>query len=655
MAKNMDVKPKKAKGPIRWEAIIPVTVILVVAWAYFHFFFDLHLRKGLEYLGYQVMGAEVDIAKLETSFWNASLRIQGIEVTDAQKPEKNMLEVGDVRFGVLWDGLLRAKVVVNEMAVEGIKVGTARRHPGAVKPPEPKVAKSDGPGVVQKEAERLQKQALKNTQEQYKDNVLGDIAAILSGSNSQDQMTKIEGTLESKKKLAELDQSYKEKSKAWDQKIKALPSSKDIQSIGDRMNKIKTKDFKNPQEVVDSVNQFQALIKEADEKYKIVQNTANDLNNDFKQVDEDFKGLDALVKKDTANLESRFHIPKLDAGEISKSLFRQYMAPYMAKLDDYRGMAEKYLPPNVLKKDQKEPEPQIQAHPRARGVSYEFGRPNSYPAFWIKKISVSSQAGASPADGNIHGIVTDVTSNQVLVGRPTVADLKGDFPADQIHDFNLKMTLDNTKADSRIAFNFDVGSYPVNGREVVQSPDVKLAFKNAAGKIVSQGELVALHDLKMHFKNTMTNVAYDVQAQNATVQEILSKIFAGIPTVNIDADISGDLPEVKVDINSNLGGEISKGFQAQINKKVEETKAKIQAYINEQVGQNKAKLESEINKYKNQINGEVKKVQDQLNGQKKQAESKIDASKKQSENQAKQKLQDGVQKAAEDLKKKFGL
>lgn len=643
---------KKKKGIIRWEAIIPVVVIVSITWAYFFLFFDAHLRRGIEFVGYQVLGSQVDVAKLETSFWKASLRIQEIELTDSQAPGKNMLEIGDIRFGVLWDGLLRAKVVVNEMAVEGIKVGTPRKKPGRVKPPEPK---SDKPSAVDQEVEKLKGKAAERIEKETQNNVLGDLAALLSGASGQEQLGKIEGTLASKQKLQELEKAFKEKSKSWEARLKTIPQAKEIQELSDRLKKVKTKDFKSPQELADSLKQFQEIVKEADTKYKTIQSTANDLNSDYKNLDNDLKSLDAMVKKDIQDLESRFRIPKLDAAAISKGIFFQYLDPYMAKINGYKTMAEKYIPPNALKKGSQEPEPAIQPRPRARGVTYEFGRQNSYPLFWIKKVSVSSQAGSSPDSGNIQGLITDITSNQVLIGRPTVGNLKGDFPSREIKDFGLKVSLNNMKAESRIEFDFGVGAYPVAGRPVVDSPDVKLAFLKATANMGATGTLIGLKDFNMKFRNVMQKVQYDVKAQNSTVQEILTGVFAGIPTVSIDADIAGELPNFNLNVSSNLGTELQRGFEAQVKKKIEEAKAKINAYINEQVGQQKAKLEGEIAKIKSQIDGELKKVQAQLDSQKSQAESKANESKKRSEDQAKQQLQKEGQKAVDDLKKKFGL
>lgn len=647
------IKSVKPKGPIRWEAIIPFTIVVALVWAYFHFFFDLHLRKGLEFGGYHALGAEVNIRSLETSFWKANLRIQGVELTDSENPSTNMLEIGDIRFGMLWDGLLRAKVIVNEMATEGIKISSPRKSPGKVKPVTPEEASK--PGFLETEGEKLKNKALDQTKKEYEDNVLGDLASMLSGSSGQDQLGKIEGTLVSKQKMQEIEKAFKEKSKAWDERFKTLPQAKEIQAIGDKLGKIKTKDFKSPQELQESLQQFDSVIKEADQKYKQIQTAGTDLNSDYKNLEQGLKDLDAMVKKDIQDLESRFKIPKLDAKSISQSLFRPYIQPYLVKFDKYKGLIDKYMPPNLKKKGNQDPEVAIQPRPRAKGVSYEFGRPNSYPLVWIKKVSISSQAGATPDSGSIAGQILDITTNQVLTGKPTVAKVTGDFPAQEVKDFKLNLSLDNTKVLSEVLFDFGVGSYPVNGRSVVQSPDVDLSFEKAAANLTANGSLVGLKDVKFKLANNLNQVKFNVSSKNEILAQMLKGIFDEIPTVTLNADVSGTLPQFKADISSNLGPEIQKGFEKQVQKKIDEARAKIQTFVNDSIGKEKAKLEAEIAKFKAQFDGQLKKVQDQLNAQKAQAESKVNESKKDAENKAKGAVEKEAKKAVDDLKKKLGF
>ena len=647
----------KTKGPIRWEAVLPFTIIILLVIIYFKLFFDANLRKGLEYAGYKVTGAEVDIAELETSFFKANIRIQGIEVTDSIKPSHNSISIGDVRFGMLWDALLRGKVVIKEVVVEKVEFGKPRKSAGKVKPPEPVVVSEDNgkPSALQKEADKIKDKALSATEAKYNNNVLGDVASMLGGADSQLQMDKLEGSLLSKDMANKLNAEMKTKSQAWQDRLKKLPQSKDFQALSDRAGKVKTKDFKSVDELQSSLKEFDSVIKEADAKFKEIQTANSDLNQDLQNSQKQIKDLEEQINKDSKNLESHFKIPKIDPKSLSQALFRQYLDPYLAKFNHYKGLAEKYVPPNLMNKKKKdEPDVSMQPHPREKGVVYEFGRANSYPAFWIQHIGVSSQAGLSLYSGNIKGEINDITSNQVLIGKPTVALFAGDFPSAQLSGLDSKLVIDNRQENSRITFDFGLGSFPIEARELVNSDEVQIAFSKASGQMKLHSELEALRNFKMTLDNKFSQVQYDIKAKNTTIQEVLKTVFAGIPVVTLEAQGAGELPSLSLSVNSNLGTELSKGIEKQIQAKINEAQEKIRKYVNDQVGAQKAQIEAQYNQIKNQVEKELKKLQDQANTQKKVAETKADAAKKDGENQGKKKVEDTVKNAAEELKKKMG-
>ncbi len=650
-------KETKPKGPIRWEAILPFTIIVLIVLIYFKLFFDSNLRKGLEYAGYVVTGAQVDIAELETSFLKASIRIQDIQITDSLKPTHNSVSVGDVRFGMLWDALLRGKVVIKEVVVEKVEFGKPRKSAGKVKPPEPVATPEEDakPSAFQKEAGKIKDKALSATQSKYSHNILGDLAGMLGGTDTKVQMDKIEGTLLSKEMANKLESEMKAKSQAWQDRLKKLPQAKDFQALSDRAGKVKTKDFKSLDELQSSLKEFDSVIKDADSKYKEIQTANNELNQDLQNSQKQMKELEEQINKDAKNLESHFKIPKIDPKSLSQGLFQQYLDPYLAKLNHYKDLAHKYVPPNLMDKNKKsEPDVSIQPRPREKGVVYEFGRPNSYPAFWIQHVGVSSQAGLSPYAGNIKGAINDITSNQVLIGKPTTAAFSGDFPAAQLLGLDSKLVIDNRKEDSHIAFDFALGSFPLEARELVNSDEVKISFNKAQGQLKLHTELEALRNFKLNLDNKFSQVQYDIKATNQTVDQILKTVFAGIPVVTLDADGAGELPAITLNVNSNLGTELSKGIEKQVQAKINEAREKIQKYVNEQVGQQKAQIEAQYSQIKGQVEKELKKLQDQAGSQKKLAENKADSAKKDGENQGKKKVEDAAKNAAEELKKKMG-
>ncbi|RZA08901.1 MAG: TIGR03545 family protein, partial [Proteobacteria bacterium] len=179
---------KKKQGPFRTEAIIPSVIILALVYGYFYFFFDTHLRKGLELAATNIHGAEVNIGKIETSFWRASFSMRNLEVTNKEQPTHNLFEVGEIRTKLLWDALLRMKGVVEDASVLDIRAYTKRSHPGYVLP-EPK------PGTENGLLAKAQAQVLKQTRAKLNNNFLGDIAEVLSGVDPKEQLNNIKADL----------------------------------------------------------------------------------------------------------------------------------------------------------------------------------------------------------------------------------------------------------------------------------------------------------------------------------------------------------------------------------------------------------------------------------------------------------------------------
>ncbi|MGE5086639.1 MAG: TIGR03545 family protein, partial [Bacillota bacterium] len=642
-------------GIIRWGALIPFLVICLIISIYFHFFFDTHLRRGMEWAGYKALGSEVNIENLETSFFNASIRIQGIELTDSEKPTQDSIKIGDIRFGMLWDALLRVKFVINEAAIEQIEFGVKRKYPGKIAPPPPV---SNEPGFLGKVGESVTGQAQKEVDARYGQNVLGDVINMLGGTDPNAQLQKLQESLPSKAMIEKFQKDLQAKQTEWDARLKTLPQGKDIQTLGDRLGKIQYKDFKSPQELSTALQQLDGIRKDADSKYKQIQSVSDDLGKDLTNLQSQYGEIEKQIQIDIKSLEQHFRIPQIDAKALTMAVFNHYLEPYKAKFFRYKALAEKYLPPKYLKKGQaknEEEEVAIQPHPREKGITYEFGRPNSYPMFWVKKAAISSQAGLTPNSGNVKGEILDITSNQRLVGRPTIATLSGDFPTMGIFDFLIKLSLDDRNDDSVINYVFKVGSYSIDGKELVQSPEVNIAFNKATGAMSVEGSVIGLKNLSVNFDNKFTKIDYKVSSTNDIADQILKTVFAGIPVITLTAEGKGDLPNVPLSINSNLGPELQKGFEKQIQAKIEEARKKIQAYVDQEIGKQKAQVESQINQFKAQFDGEVKKAQTQLDAQKKQVEAKVDTAKKDAENQGRKKLESEGQKALDDLKKKFGF
>ena len=357
-----NIKPK-TKSIIRWNAIIPFLVFIVLIGLYFTFLFDLHVRIASEWAAYKALGVEVNIDNFKSSFIHGKASIDRIQITDSKEPEYNSIEFSNIKFDINMDALLKLKTVIEEITVDGVQFKSKRSSPGKVAPP---TEKPNEPSFTQ----QLKEKALGKLQAE--DNLLGDIATFLKTGNFDGQIKNLESKLESKKMLDELNKKWITKKTEWDAKIKNLPTQQELDSYKIRFEKIKYKDFKSPSELQASLSDLDSLIKEVDAKNRQVQDIKNSLDADMKALNQDKTQLEDQIRKDTETFKSHLKIPKIDAAGFTKSLFLGYLTPYTEKLDRYKLMAQKYIPPKYsrmldgktnTKKEKHDDE--IQPHPRA--------------------------------------------------------------------------------------------------------------------------------------------------------------------------------------------------------------------------------------------------------------------------------------------------
>ncbi len=657
-------KPKKVQGPIRWNAIIPFIIMSLLVYIYFLLFFDLHMKKAIEWGGYKALGAEVNVGEFKSSFLKGNVKISKIELTDSKQPEFNSLELADIRFDVNWDALLRVKFVVEEIAVEGVQFMSKRSRPGKVAPPEPA---DDGPGFV----DQLQEKAMNKIDKEGENNILGDTAEFLKTGKFDTQFQNIQDQIVSKKLISDINSKWKDKQTEWNAKVKTLPTTEELNSLKERFGKIKFSNFTSVQELDSSVKEADSLLKDVEARNKQVTELKSQLDSDLKGLDSDYKSIDLQIKKDIDTLKSRFKIPKIDAVSFAKELFMGYLTPYMQKLDRYKKTAQKYLPPKYAKmldgqKQTKPADDAIQPLPRSEGVTYEFPVKNGYPLYWIQKVKVSSKSNAQADYGDVSGLISNITSNQRQIGLPTTAKIEGDFNKFNVNGIKLNATLDNRQVDSVIKADFAVGSYFLESLKLFENKDGSISIPKTRVSLNSSIDVIALKNFDIQLKNVFNDVNFDVKASDQALNEVLQSTMGGIHSFDLQAAAKGELKNLGIEIRSSLGTELEKGFSNLLQNKVKEANEKLQATINAEVGKLKGQLDNQVAALKNQTQGEIKKVQSQVDDQKKQIEAKIaqakndfdnqaNKAKKDAEDKARKQVEDEAKKKAEELKKRLGL
>lgn len=577
-------KPKKAKGPIRTEAVIPSLILLALIYAYFYFFFDGHLRRGMEYAATQVHGAEVNIGHLRTSFWRASFEMGGLEVTDKEQPARNLFSVGEMRFKLVWDALLRMKAVVDEASILNIQAYTKRARPGRVLPPPPPSESLIG---------KVQAQVVEQTKAKFNDNFLGDIASVVGGVDPKEQLKNIQAELKSVVRAEGLEKELTAKKAEWEKRIKELPKPKEIKEYEARIKALNLK-TKNPLELAGNLKKAKEILDEAKAKAKLVEQSQKDLTSDVTNYTQAIAGLQKMAEQDVADLQKRLQLPSLDPKEFSTQLFMSQVESKLVSLRKYIAVARKYMPPKKTAEQKKQEAAEALVPPkRGQGVNVPFPITTGYPLFWLKKAAVSSELTQSEWAGKVSGEITNATTEPAVVGKPLQVHLKGDFPKQQIAGLDVLATVDHTTEKAKESLRVAVAAFPVGEQKFSDTDKVKFGITSAVGGGLLTAVL-ADEALNVGIKSEFRKPAFQLEAKQKQLQEILGAVLAGIQLVSMEANVTGSWDKFSVDVDSNLGRELSAGFQKQMQAKIAVAKAKLDAFVAEKVNPAKKKVEEQL-------------------------------------------------------------
>jgi uncharacterized protein (TIGR03545 family) len=624
------VLKKKKKGPIRFEAIIPITIVFLLFFAYFKFFFDIHLKMGMEMGGTYANGAEVNIGSLSTSFLNASLDIRNIQVTNKENPSHNVLQIGTIQFKALWDALLRGKVVIPLASVGDIMINTARKSPGRVLP----VKKSSEDNV-----QSMKSSALEVTNKVLEGNIFGDLAAIAQGDNYKEKLKEMEGNLKTSQFIQKMETELKAKEKLWKERIEKLPQKEELKKLEDRVKALKV-NSKDPKAIVAAVKEAESIYKEVDEKYKTIKNTSGELSGDLNLYKNLYTDIKKYVDEDLKDLEGKLGIPSLDPKDLAMRIFGRQFAAEIYRAEKYMRLAREYMPPP--KKDRQKQA--ITPRERQTGKDYKFRITTGYPKLWIQKANVNSKASAEGFSGSIGGEILNITDSPQSIAQPMEAKLTGEFPKSQMYDVMIHAVVDHRTENAKEYGTIKVGAFPLKDIKLSQSSDVTYGFQEATGSSILKVELLD-EGVSLNFDATFDKIVFLIDAKSSKVKEILTSISNSLGALTLQGSAKGAWSNLDLDLNSNIGTKLQEALKQELNKQVAELKDKLRNEVNKKVEGQKEKLMSQVGDFEKKYGVSLKNQEDAMNSLK----GKLDEEKK----KAKDKGKDEIKDKAKDLLKKF--
>lgn len=623
---------------MRWKYFVPTVVITALLIVFGVFFLDLTLKNSLISFGEMAFGARVEIVSLKTRFKDLSIDIKGFTAANSSNVYTNLFEIDGLRFSVRPLPLLSMKVIVDEMSVEGVKWGTARRTSGAL--PARKLAKFEK--QQKKESKDSLFSKLTDSVVAKGKSEVSELPALGSIKDAQQQFKGLSidklvtaDDLQSIKEMETLKASLNEKSVKYQEQLKTLNSDDKIKAAAAQLSDLGTIKIAGPQDAEALKAKIESMGKTKDELEAAVsdlQSLKEQAENDFGSNKEMLSRISELKDRDMKALSEKYKIPTFTAGGIAKSLFGPVWIGRVQKTIAYVGLARKYMPPR--KKNAKKI-----IVTRAKGADISFPKQDNPPDFLIQLAALSGTTGGAGKEGlplEFKGEINDITSDQSMLGRPTKFEINGKQDTKAL---KLSGILDHRTDDAIDTFTFSYAGLTAKEMNLPQSEFLP-SFDGGNGRMQGSFTLKG-EDLDAIIELNITGFRLP-ENQGGETQEIVASLWAGVDSISVSARLSGKIDKLDMSVYSNIDKILGDRILKLYGEKITELQNKMRFEIDRLTNEKKAELTAQFDSKKNEVmkmfTDKQKEVQSKLDELRKlkdaresEARNMVDGAKKQAE------------------------
>ena len=548
---------------MRWTYLITRLLIVALVWGFFAFGMDPLLRYSAVTALQSATGAKADVAEVTTSFFPPTVTVKNVALASASRIGKNMVEFDELHVSLEPSSLSRRRFVVEEGRLTGVRFDTRRSDDGQLE-------KSSEP--VSEESSWLSDKAMELGDE-WLQNLIDQAKAQLDPN-----------TLETYR----VGTGVYEK---WDAHFEEIVAR--AEEMKPRVTQLKIQ-FDNARkgDTLQQIEQYLQVAQQADAVVKDVQQFRDDLKEIVPEVRTDFQTLNEARQRDQQKVKQTLSLLKPDARRISQALLGKTMYRQLQQALSWVHMAREY----------KDGLRQQVRPPRSAGRDIEFLVRNPAPAFLLKKLAMTGLISINEESVPFNALLADVTEDPKLLGRPCVMQLK----SDSTRPLQLKVTYDATDevpVAEMLADYRDSGSIPLRaGKAQKACVHATLSELVWTTRLTVTGEQIDGNiELQSEIGNLLFEADNDVQPE---IIDAANEAIASVRKLNANVVLSGTLTQPDIDLQSDVGEQISEGVQLAFTNQLDRAKerliSEVNSYANDQIEKLKGRFSAEYEKLMNE-------------------------------------------------------
>lgn len=598
----------------RWKAAVPLGATLVLVAVSWWLLLDLAVERAVEYVGTEIVGARVDLASADASLSRGSVVLRGLEVTNPDKPMTNLVQSDEIVARIRVLPLLEKKVVIDTMALRGVRFGTPRRTSGAI------AKKSASTGrvgrAISEWANRVRIPPL---------NLQGLTSVVDVARINPDSLR----TITQARAIAQRGDSLRDR---WRGELSRLDPQPQIDSARALVARLRQADVRalgltGTRDLVGSARGSATRLGQTTDRVKAfedrVKTGAGGLRS---QVD----GLAQARQADYAYARGLVNLPSLDAPDLSPALFGEMAVERLKPVLYWLNLAEEYLPPGL--------DPRREIGPdrvRASGTTVRFPRAQALPAFLLVYATADAELGGEgAAAGRYAATLTDLTSAPALSGRPTRFAARREGGSRGPRAGGIAATLNHVSAPLKDSIRAALDG--------VSLPSVALPAAGATlalGSGAVQLRLVRSGDNVEGSMSWSSNAVRWARGDTAGpssrptaepsigsppwAQDLLWRTVSRLTSVEIEVRLAGRVTAPSIGVRSNVGQEVAQALRREVGDEINRQEQRLRAEVDRRVDAQVREAERRVAEVQTQVEAAVAAKRTELEQVKAELENQI--------------------------------
>jgi uncharacterized protein (TIGR03545 family) len=549
----------------RWKAIGPLLLFLVILTVLVVLFAEPVAKDTTEEVSTQLLGTQVDVAKLDLIPKEASVDLRGLQIADPFSLTHNLVEAQDIRLKLNPEALAEKKVVVERFSLRGMRFGTTRKTPA-------RPVSGDGFApqtlkAVRQWAQQFDVPLLKLTPI----DTIKQLALNPTQLTTVKQAQALVGRTDSTRRT--LEQGF--------QQLDVRPTVDSARALAQRLSETDPKKLglDGTRQAIESVKQTLAQL---DQAKKRLEGLERQVRGGVDALGDGLKLLDQARRQDYEFAKSLLQLPSFSGPDIGNALFGKVSIDRFQKALYWAQLAQHYMPPGLRPRQDTGPD-----RLRAAGTTFRFPKERNWPSFLMQLGEIDFAIGGdSPLKGSYAATARGLTSEPALYGKPMVVSARRSAAGSSIASIDVDAVINHVAPLSR-----DSVAARLRG---VKLPDFNLPglpFRLAPGTGAANLTFALRGDqLLGRWGISSDKVAWSLGNTGRELndlEQLVWRVVSGLSNLSVTAEVRGNVRSPKLSVASNLDRAISQRLEAvmgeELAKAEKKVRAKVDSLVNDKV------------------------------------------------------------------------